>query len=74
MRIQDHNTDFLCAVREKAKEYKNYLLSDQIRNELDSRGSFCFDTPKGQVVYHLGKGYTRDYVSKNLQQIDRKFT
>jgi hypothetical protein len=66
-------TDELTHIRERARLYKNYTLSDEIRNELDARGSFCFDNPNGQEVYHLGLGYTREWVIKNRQFLDMQF-
>jgi hypothetical protein len=66
-------TDELTDIREQARLNKNYALSDAIRNELDARGSFCFDNPNGQEVYHLGIGYTREWVIKNRQFLDMKF-
>lgn len=71
--MKDILTDELTDLREQARENKDYLLSDTIRNELDLRGSFCFDTKEGQVVYHLGEGYTRESVIKNLEFIDNSF-
>ena len=66
-------TDELTDLREQARLSKNYTLSDEIRNELDLRGSFCFDNPNGQEVYHLGLGYTREWVIKNRQFLDMQF-
>jgi hypothetical protein len=66
-------TDELTDIREQERLNKNYALSDAIRNELDERGSFCFDNLNGQEVYHLGLGYTREWVIKNRQFLDMKF-
>jgi hypothetical protein len=66
-------TDELTDLREQARIKKDYALSDAIRNELDTRGSFCFDNPDGQVVYHLGIGYTREFVIKHRQWIEKSF-
>ena len=66
-------TDELTDLREQARLNKDYKLSDAIRNELDTRGSFCFDNPEGQVIYHLGEGYTREFVIKNRQGIEKSF-
>jgi len=64
-------TDELVYIREQARLNKDYKLSDEIRNELDSRGSFVFDTKYGQVVYHIGSGYKRDELNKS--DLDRIF-
>lgn len=66
-------TDQLIDMRADARANKNFALSDQIRSELDKRGSFCMDGKDGQVVYHLGPGYTRESVIKNIRDIDSKF-
>lgn len=66
-------TDELTDMREIARLNKDFKTSDLIRDELDSRGSFCMDTPNGQVVYHMGEGYTREYMIKNIRDIDQKF-
>lgn len=71
--LSNTNTDELVYLREIARQDKDFKKSDEIRNILDSRGSFVFDTKDGQVVYHLGIEYTRDYVSKNLDLIDKYF-
>lgn len=71
--IINANTDELVYLREIARQDKDFQKSDEIRNILDSRGSFVFDTKDGQVVYHLGIEYTRYYVNKNLDLIDKSF-
>lgn len=71
--LKETVTDELVAIREHARIDKNFLLSDQIRIELDSRGSIVIDTEDGQTVYHLGEGYDRAYLISNLKDIDNKF-
>lgn len=66
-------TDELTNIREDARANKEFTLSDEIRNELDTRGSFVFDHPHGQVIYHLGEGYTREFVIKHREFIDKSF-
>lgn len=73
MIIEKMLTDELTDIREEARAKKDFALSDQIRNELDKRGSFCFDNPEGQMVYHLGPGYTREFVIKHREFIDKSF-
>ncbi len=73
MDLKNILTDELTDIREDARANKEFTLSDEIRNELDSRGSFCFDHPEGQVVYHLGPGYTREFVKANIRAIDKSF-
>jgi hypothetical protein len=50
-------TEELIEIREKARKEKNWQLSDSIRDELDIRLSFLFDTPEGWLVYHLNEKY-----------------
>ena len=71
--LSNINTDELVYLREMARQDKDFKKSDEIRSILDSIGSFVFDTKDGQVVYRLGIEYTRDYVNKNLDLIDKSF-
>ena len=68
-------TDELTAIREVEHAHKNYALSDAIRAELDTRGSFCIDTAKGQVVYHMGNQWSnkRQEFLKKIKEIDLTF-
>ena len=47
--------------REIARANKDFVLSDKIRDELDSKGVIVFDTPNGQEVYYT--------VNKTGQQV-----
>jgi hypothetical protein len=49
----------LIDIREEARLNKDWKLSDKLRNYLDTKQSFVFDTKDGQVVYHELKGMTR---------------
>lgn len=79
MDLQQILTDELIDMREQSRIDKDYTLSDQIRNELDSRLVFVFDHPEGQVIYHLlpewfkGNPTTRDYVKQNIRSLDESF-
>jgi len=53
MNFDNHYIDELTHIREEAREQKDWKLSDQIRDYLDSKNVFCVDTADGQVVYHL---------------------
>lgn len=49
-------TDELCYLRQQARAAKNWKVSDEIREELERRGSFVVDTKDGQEVHHtIGK-------------------
>lgn len=74
MNIKLMLTDELLDIREKSRLERNYTLSDLIREELDSRGSFVFDHPHGQVCYHLcGSEIDRDWINRNRKEVDRSF-
>ncbi len=68
MDISQILTDELTDLREQARNDKNFLLSDQIRIELDARGSYVFDTKEGQVTYHTGKGNQRKELEESLKR------
>ena len=58
----------LIEIREEARANKDWKLSDEIRDYLDTKQSFVFDTKDGQVVYHELKGMTR---SKLIDKINK---
>ena len=65
-------TDELTSIREVEHSFRNYKITDAIRLELDSRGTFCIDTPKGQDIYHMGnewKNKRKEFMAdiKNIQ-------
>lgn len=68
-------TDELIDIREIEYKHKNYLATDAIRIELDSRGSFVMDTPNGQVIYHMGIDWAnnRTELILNIKSINENF-
>ncbi|WP_242086524.1 hypothetical protein [Aestuariivivens sediminis] len=56
--------DELIDIREEARQTKNYKLSDKIRDFLDTKHIFVFDTKQGQTVYHQGKGTRVDLIKR----------
>lgn len=52
--------DEILDLRNYAREYKNFELSDIIRNYLDKRNIFIFDTPEDSEVYYLTEDYFKD--------------
>ncbi|WP_242117113.1 hypothetical protein [Aestuariivivens sediminicola] len=56
--------DKLIAMREDARQMKNYALSDNIRNYLDSKHIFIFDSKQGQIVYHRKTGTRSDLIKE----------
>ena len=69
--IQSKTISELIHIREKARENKNYNLCDEIRDYLDTKQCFIFDTKDGQLVYHYPKGMTRDKLIKNINRDKR---
>jgi hypothetical protein len=59
-------TDELIDLREIARANKDWQLSDNIRNILDNRFVFVFDTKNGQEVYHLSKQKLQKENKKNI--------
>lgn len=66
-------TEELTDMRVQARIDRDFTLSDLIRNELDKRGCFCIDGANGQIVYHMGKGYTRPSFMATIRDIDLDF-
>lgn len=75
MNYSEMLTDELTDIREVEYRYRNFNVTDEIRNILDSRGSFCIDTPDGQEVYHMGEGWTgkRKEFMKDFKNIRDRF-
>jgi len=64
MTIEDKYIDELVDLRREAREQKNWKLSDKIRDYLDTKHSFVFDTKDGQVVYHRTNGTRTDLINQ----------
>ncbi|GAA3579333.1 hypothetical protein [Snuella lapsa] len=64
MNLENIYIDELIVMREKARQSKNYKLSDNIRDFLDSKHVFVFDTPNAQVVYHRTTGSREDLINE----------
>ena len=60
--------DELIDLREYWRINKSFNMSDNIRNELDLKSVFVFDTKEGQVVYHESKGVTRKQLTNRLDK------
>jgi hypothetical protein len=69
MELDNKYISELIEIRRKARVSNDYALSDKIRNYLDAKESFVFDTKEGQVVYHELKGMTR---SKLIEKLNRE--
>ena len=68
MDIENKYVSELIDIREEAKADKDWKLSDEIRNYLDTKQSFVFDTKDGQVVYHELEGMTRIKLIEKLNR------
>jgi hypothetical protein len=64
------NIDKLIYEREQARRNKNWQLSDEIRDYLESQLVFVFDTKEGQEVYHLNEKY---FTKKPKEMSHRKY-
>ena len=56
--------DELIYLRDTARKRKNWVLSDEIRDYLDSKFCFAFDTEEGQVIYHRTSGTRQELITE----------
>lgn len=70
MKIENKSIDELVNSRKQARIKRNWNLSDKIRNYLDTKHVFVFDTEHGQVVYHRNET-TRVELIDQLKKDDR---
>jgi len=68
MELENKYISELVEIRKDARLNNDYSLSDKIRDYLDTKQTFIFDTKEGQVVYHELKGMTR---SKIIHKINK---
>ena len=57
--------------RKLARQNKDWKKSDVIRDKLDKRFVFVFDTPNGEDVYFELKGMTRDKLIEKINKDKR---
>ncbi len=69
--LDDYYIDELIDIREKARNNKNWELSDRLRDYLDTKSVIIMDTKSGQVVYHQLKGTTRSDLVKKMESDKR---
>jgi len=67
MDFESKYIDELIDIREEARAEKNWELSDKIREYLDSKSTFIFDTKEGQEVYHTNT-MSRNELIKRIQK------
>ena len=61
----------LVEVRRLAREDKNWVIADKIRDYLDGRAVIIMDTPEGEVVYYELDGTTRKDVIARINKNKR---
>lgn len=71
IQVNKVSESLLIEIRKEARNQKDWKTSDLIRNELDRRNTFVFDTNQGQVVYHELKGMTRQKLINKLNESER---
>jgi len=64
MNFESKYIDELIDDRKEARVNKNWKLSDEIRDYLDTKLVFIFDTKWGQEVYYLTDGYFKNQERK----------
>ena len=75
MKIKDKYIDELVDIRENARHNKNWKLADKIRDLLDTKHVFVFDTKEGQVIYHRKESTRKSLISqlKSENRADKLF-
>lgn len=58
--FDSYNIDQLIATREISRADKDWKKCDDIRNYLDTKLVFIFDTKQGQEIYYLTEGYFKN--------------
>ena len=56
--------DELIDIRADARKNKDWVLSDELRDYLDTKFIFIFDEVDGQVVYHRTSGTRQDIINE----------
>ena len=64
MDLKSKYIDKLITLREEARNERNWSLSDDIRDYLDTKSVFVFDTPNGQIVYHKKESTRSDLIKE----------
>lgn len=64
MTFEDHLIDELIDLREQSRLNKDYKLSDDIRDYLDTKHIFIFDHKEGQEIYHRTKGTRKELIQE----------
>ena len=75
MNFNTYHIDELIDIRAQARIGKLWGFSDEIRDYLDTKHVFIFDTKDGQEVYHELGGTRKDLVEKlnNESSANKRF-
>lgn len=77
MNLEDKNIEELIELRKESRKNKDWKLSDEIRNYLDSKFVFVFDIKNGDEVYYLNDEYfshVYNYSKKTKEEEDGTIT
>lgn len=66
--LTDYYISELVDIREKVRREKQYDLADRIRDYLDTKDVFIFDSLDGQIVYYKAKRTTRIELIKKMNK------
>ena len=64
MDFENKYVDELIEIRKEARQNKDWKLCDEIRNYLDIKLVFIFDTKAGQEIYYLFEEYFKNKENK----------
>lgn len=70
MNFEHYYIEELIEVRKQSKANKDWKLCDNIRNYLDEKLVFIFDSKEGQEVYYLPSIY---FIRKPIELTNRQF-
>ncbi len=65
-------TEELIFLRSVARESKNWAFSDEIRNYLDTKLIFIFDTKFGQEIYQITESYINRLFNYSEKRIEKE--
>lgn len=68
MNLKDKYIDELIEIRHETRLKKDWALSDKIRDYLDCKYIFIFDSEEGQIVYHRKKESRNSLINKLKQE------
>ena len=68
MDFENKYVDELIEIRKEARQNKDWKLCDEIRNYLDIKLVFIFDTKAGQEIYYLFEEYFKNKENKEKEQ------